>query len=158
MMKMTTRAARPPIHETNCGYTLIETLISLFLLATAILGVATLYVLSLHSSHGAVLHDFATLQSMDIAERIRANPVAVKAGYYLNLSAQPSGEDCISTHCTPEEMAKFDLREWNRQNSLLLPSGSGDISNPAGNQYKITIDWVDGDTTSSHSLIFYPKQ
>lgn len=147
-----------PVHTPIEGYTLIETVISLFLLTTALLGLSALYNLSLQSSHGAILHDFATLQAADMAERIRANPGAVIDGHYLGLSGEPSGADCTAVHCTPEAMARFDFREWNRQNSALLPSGSGSITRPAPDYYTITINWSDGDESPSHSLLFRPPQ
>ncbi len=140
------------------GYTLIETLISLFILTTALLGLGTLYNLSLQSSHGAILHDFATLQAADMAERIRGNPGAAVEGHYLGLSGEPSGADCTTTHCTPEEMARFDFREWNRQNGTLLPSGSGSVTRPSPEYYTVTIHWSDGDENPSHSLTFQPPK
>jgi len=142
----------------TAGYTMIETMISLFLLTTALLGLASLYALSLKSFHGTTLHDLATLQGLEMVERIRANPSAVDAGTYLGLSGEPSGTDCTTAHCSPENMAKFDFREWNQQNSIMLPSGNGDITNPTGSLYMITISWNDGDTTPSYSLTFFPRQ
>lgn len=139
------------------GYTLIETLISLFLLTTALLGLAAIYAISLKSSHGVTMHDLATLQGVDMVERVRANPSAVDAGTYPALSGEPSGTDCTTAHCNPENMARFDVREWNQQNASMLPSGNGAISNVAGGMYKVTITWDDRDTTSSYSLTFYPR-
>ncbi len=103
------------------------------------------------------MHDLATMQGMGMVERIRANPSAVDAGTYLGLSGEPSGTDCTTAHCDPENMARFDFREWNRQNASMLPSGTGDISNPAGNMYQVTITWADGEATPSYSLTFYPR-
>ncbi len=132
-------------------------MISLFLLTTALLGLAALYALSLQSSHGAILHDLATMQGVDMAERVRANPSAVGDGSYLALSGEPSGTDCEQSHCSPEEMARFDFREWNRQNAILLPSGEGAVTNPTEAEYKITITWIDGNATQSYSSHFYPR-
>lgn len=152
------QSAGNPLPAPAGGYTLIETVISLVLLTTALLGLGALYNLSLHSSHGAILHDFATLQAADMAERIRGNPSAVVHGHYLGLSGEPSGTDCTTAHCTPEEMARFDFREWNRQNSTLLPSGSGSITRTSPENYTATINWSDGDDSPSHSLIFRPPE
>ncbi len=137
------------------GYTLLETLISLFILTTTLLGFAALSTQALQTTRGAIQHDLATLQANDLVERIRANPAAVDSGTYLSLSGTPSGSDCGATSCTTEEMARFDLREWNSRNATLLPSGSGTISS-SGNEYIVTISWLDGTETTSYSLHFTP--
>lgn len=137
------------------GYTLIETLVALFILTTALLGFAALSTQALQATRGAIHHDLATLQASDLAERIRANPAAVDSGYYLSLSGTPAGSDCSAVDCTPQQMARFDLREWNSRNATLLPSGDGTISS-SGADYQITIQWQDGTTPTRYTLHFTP--
>ncbi len=137
------------------GYTLLETLIALFVLTTALLGFAALSTQALQATRGAIHHDLATLQAHDLVERIRANPAGVSAGIYLSLSGTPSGSDCSATECNPEQMARFDLREWNQRNAILLPSGSGTVERQ-GDTYQITLHWQSGPNPSSYTLPFVP--
>lgn len=133
------------------GFTLIETLIALFILTTALLGFASLSAQALQATRGAIYHDLATLQAIDLAERIRANPVAAASGSYLTLPPNPGASDCTQHYCDPTMMAKFDLHEWNQINATRLPSGEGSIRESAGD-YLITIEWLDGATASSYAL------
>ncbi len=137
------------------GYTLIETLVALFILATALLGFAALSTQALQATRGAIHHDLATLQANALVERIRSNPAAVDSETYPSLSGTPSGSDCSATSCTPEQMARFDLREWNSRNATLLPSGSGTISS-SGSTYIVTVSWMDGASSTSYALQFTP--
>ncbi|MBT3196313.1 MAG: type IV pilus modification protein PilV [Gammaproteobacteria bacterium] len=138
------------------GYTLIETLIALFLLTTSLLGYALLTGHALQTTQGAIFHDLATLQAVSLAERIRANPVGVADGEYLRLTATPSGSDCSATHCDPAAMARYDFREWNLQNRQLLPHGVGSISSPSEGLYQVTLEWMDHRVASHYSLHFSP--
>ncbi|MBT3836975.1 MAG: type IV pilus modification protein PilV [Thiotrichales bacterium] len=147
---------RHKISHSIIGYTLIETMISLLLLTTALLGLAQLYNLSLSATHGSIMNDLATLQAESMIERVRANPVAVTTGTYLSLTGEPSGTNCRTSHCSPTDLARFDFREWNEANRLLLPSGSGTITAVSSEQYQITIQWVDGDSSPYYSLLFIP--
>ncbi len=131
------------------GYTLIETLIALFVLTTALLGFAALSTQALQATRGALNHDFATLQAIDLAERMRANPAGL--AIYPTLSGTPSGTDCTTATCDPTDMARFDLREWNQRNEALLPSGSGQVS-LNDSLYQITIDWLEGTEQKQHTL------
>lgn len=137
------------------GYTLIETLIALFILTTTLLGFAALTTQSLQTTRTAQHHDLATLQATAMAERIRANPVAIQQNHYLNTSTLPTGPDCTSQTCSPAEMAHFDLREWNLRNATLLPGGEGGINSSSGH-YAITLQWQEGSATQQYQLMISP--
>ena len=137
------------------GFTLLETLISLFILTTALLGFAALSTQALQATRGAIHHDLATLQAIDMAERMRSNPLAVHSSSYFDLSGTPAGSDCSATSCDPTMMAKFDLREWNQRNTSLLPSGVGVIDN-RGDHIEITIQWQEGVASVEHTLQITP--
>ncbi|HIJ21544.1 MAG: type IV pilus modification protein PilV [Gammaproteobacteria bacterium] len=133
---------------------MIETLIALFLLTTALFGFAALTSHALQVTQGAIFHDLATIQASSMVERVRANPLAISAGHYLALSAIPSAADCVSNPCSPEEIATFDFSQWNQRNSTLLPNGVGSITSTAGGYYLITIQWSDRAASATHTLHF----
>lgn len=111
---------------------------------------------SLRSAHKAILDDHATLQAANLVERIRANPVAVIQGDYLTLSGEPDGPNCETNDCTPTQMARYDIRNWNQQNRQLLPDGTGTVTTSTDGHYRITIEWKSGEVSTTHQLSFHP--
>ncbi len=143
----------PPCH--GGGYTLIETLIALLILTTALLGFTALSLQAAQATRASIEADLATLQANTLAERIHANPEAVAGGDYLIATPGSAGKLCTSSFCSPAEMARFDLWEWNQGNTMLLPSASAEVT-AEGDLYQITIHWSSGGDSHSHQLLFAP--
>jgi type IV pilus assembly protein PilV len=137
----------------NTGFTLIEVLIAMMILAVGLLGLAALQASSLRNNQSAYYRSQATQLAYDIADRMRANVLA--SGTYRDMrpeNAQDQKDDClkVTTTCTPEKMAEHDLYEWNTAIQAILPSGDGDdnkaygrITSPDGITYTVTISWDD---------------
>jgi type IV pilus assembly protein PilV len=137
----------------NTGFTLIEVLIAMLVLAVGLLGLAGLQVASLKNNQSAYFRSQATQLAYDITDRMRTN----KLGNYNNQAA--TTDDCIASLCTPSQMAGYDLKQWSDQLSALLPSGQGIVCKDntpgdgasktahncdgAGNSYTIKIWWDD---------------
>ena len=140
----------------SAGFTLIEVLISIVVLAVGLLGLAGLQSTSLRNNLSAYNRSQATLLAYDLADRMRAN-IAGKATYTSILpDAATAKTNCLPTNmpasgCSPTEMAENDLFEWNRNlvaTSVLhlgLPLGAGTIveTNPSTGVYTINITWDD---------------
>lgn len=125
------------------GFSMVEVLISVFILAIGLLGLLNLQMTSLKNNHSAQLRTTATVLAYDMLERIRANKTA---DYALTMSATPSG-------ATTKDA---DLVEWISEISSALPSGDGSISY-SGNIITVTIQWDDsrgtgGSTKQSFSV------
>ena len=58
------------------GFTLIEVLIALIILSVGMLGIAGLYVHSMQAGRTSMLRHNAVTMAGDVADRIRANPIA----------------------------------------------------------------------------------
>lgn len=138
---------KPKRHCQHQGFSLLEVLIAIVVLAIGLLGVASLQMNSMGFTHSAYLRSQATLQVQNMADRMRSNLEGVKAGHYNNVdttfssSANPS---CFtaSVGCTPQEMAAFDEFEWQTANQALLPQGSGSVSGEGeGSIFTITVSW-----------------
>ena len=92
------------------GYTLIELMISVLIISIGVLGVVTLQSVSLRGNNGAYLKTQATFIAGDIIARMMANPDGVEAGAYTSISSSspPLDPDCISTGCSPDQLASQD--------------------------------------------------
>jgi type IV pilus assembly protein PilV len=123
-----------PRNKTS-GYSLLETIVAVLVLAIGILGLASLQSVGLRSQHTSTLSVQATQLAYDMAEKMRANKNRVDAGDYHSQTAPttpPSG--CLgSTGCAPTTMAQMDLYQWQQSLSQHLPGGSGSVcrDNPA---------------------------
>jgi len=124
----------------NTGFTLIEVLIAMLVLAVGLLGLAGLQATSLKNNQSAYNRSQATQLAYDLADRMRAN-VAGKTTYTTGTATATAA--CLTTAgCTKEAMAENDLKEWNDAISATLPSGAGTITVTTG-IYTITINWDD---------------
>lgn len=112
------------------GFTLVEILVSVFVLGIGLLGLSGLQVASLQNNHSAYLRSQATLLAYDMADRMRANLTAVRSLDYNQATATLNGNCSNATGCSPAEMAQNDLYEWSHSSSptsvaRLLPNGAG---------------------------------
>jgi type IV pilus assembly protein PilV len=131
------------------GYAMLEVLISLIVIAIAMLGAISLQLTSLKMSKSASFHTQAVLLSAEIAERIEANKTAALAGsYVVAMSSIPTaaGADCLMVPCSATELAKFDLAQWTTRIAATLPGSRWRISRtPSSNPatYTISVYWQD---------------
>ena len=94
------------------GFSLLEVLISLFVMSVGLLGLGSLQVASLKGATNAHSRTIATMYAMDIADRMRANPLGVKGGFYGASISCEGGKFCRNNkYCTPQQLANFDLQE-----------------------------------------------
>ena len=101
------------------GFTMIEVLVSILVLAIGLLGMAALQTTALRNSQEAYVKSQATILAYEIADKIRAN---------WNVTPASAAQDtnCTSTTgCTEQAMANNDLFEWAKKIATYLPGGSG---------------------------------
>jgi type IV pilus assembly protein PilV len=136
----------------NAGFTLIEVLIAMVVLAIGLLGLAGLQVTSLRNNLSAYNRSQATQLSYDLADRMRANSSV--GGRYLTTFMAPTAATCttndspckacasVENPCTREQLAVKDLFEWNSALTSTLPSGTGTVT-ITGAVYTIAVKWDD---------------
>lgn len=107
------------------GVTMVEVLVSIVIVAIGILGLTALQGVSLRNTTSASLRSTASVLAHDMADRLRANPDGVLAGYYHGLPAAPTQTDCESKSCSDQEQAKYDYWRWNQEVANTLPKGVG---------------------------------
>ena len=159
--------------KSNAGFTLIEVLVAMVVLAVGLLGLAAVQATSLKNNQSAYFRSQATQLAYDITDRMRANKVGVAAGNYNNQAA--TNNNCNTGTCTPAQMAGYDLARWNAELAAQLPSGEGVVcldSTPtqgssktahgctnSGRAYAVKIWWDDsrdGTASQKFTMSFQP--
>ncbi|MEX1213819.1 type IV pilus modification protein PilV [Saccharospirillum sp.] len=132
-----------PIVSKQSGYSLIEVLVTVVVLAVGLLGVAGVQALGLRTANVALDHNRVTVLATDMAERIRANPIGFRDDHYsvtMDEANPPPAATC-SEACTPETRAGSDLAGW-YDRLMELDQASAVIETNAS-VAQITINWVD---------------
>jgi len=128
--------------KNSSGFTLVEVLIAMLVLATGLLGLAGLQATSLGNNLSAYNRSQATQFVYDLADRIRANSSALDTYSTIAPADAVENQDClITTGCSPADMAQQDLFEWNRMLESALPNNNVTIVTAPGGMITITISW-----------------
>jgi len=129
------------------GFSLLEILITLFLLTLWLLASAGVQSASLQFNKAAQFRTQAVYFATDIAERMQANKTGATAGNYAYDGAVVNPPtDCTTVACAPDEVAALDLSEWSARVTATLPSATVSVTPDAiGNPvtYTIVVSWVD---------------
>jgi len=147
------------ILKKQCGFTLLEVLISMMILSIGLLGLGGLQIASLKGTGNAHSRNVANMLALELADRMRANPNGVEGGFYDDAVDCNAGITVCRTNtfCTAQQVAIFDLQEIDCGTggaggiTNLLVGGSLQIVCPAGTcataanvrhaQHDITISW-----------------
>jgi type IV pilus assembly protein PilV len=128
------RSARTVPNRRSAGFTLLESLISILILAVGLLGLAGLYVTGAQNNKSASLRTLATYQAYDMSDRMRVNIGALTVISptipYYHLPTATQHATCYTATCTSQQMAENDYYEWNdpassSSNPRVLPGGYG---------------------------------
>lgn len=151
---------------TRCnGFTILEVLIALLVLMMGMVAIAGAQTMAMSHNHSAFLRSQAIIQAHDMADRLYANPDAVKNGSYGVTQSNPTpcltslgagDENLALVDCTADELAYYDLKEWNDTNANVLPSGAGTVTGPVNGIYTITLTWTDNEQSESFSFEVKP--
>jgi type IV pilus assembly protein PilV len=117
------------------GFSLIEALVAVLIVAIGLLGMGQLTLTGLRESAAALTRTEAVYLISDMMERIRANPDARDAydcASYVSAPAErgcaPSGAPAIQ--CTARELAEDDLARWQSLARDALPLAAAGACNP----------------------------
>jgi type IV pilus assembly protein PilV len=124
--------------QTQKGNTLIEVLISVLIMSIGMLGIAGLQAFSMSNSHQASMRSQAVILARDMADRMRANRIAVRAAAPNNYgTVAPVKNNCrpvyvantvaVPVACTPTQLAADDVWDWRARATQQLPSGEGEV-------------------------------
>jgi type IV pilus assembly protein PilV len=118
------------ITDFESGFSMLEVLIALFVLALGLLGLLSLQMTSLKNNHSAQMRTTATVLAYDILDRIRLNKTE---NYAFLLSS-------TATQGTAQK--DKDIYAWINEISSTLPSGAGGIT-INGDIVTVQVQWDD---------------
>jgi type IV pilus assembly protein PilV len=108
------------------GFTLLEILVAMLVLAIGLLGLAGLMTSSMRNNLSASHRTQATWMAYDIVDRMRANRAsAVIGGYNTSMGA---GAICFPAATTGTATPALDIAAWKNQLACALPAGDGSIT------------------------------
>jgi len=136
--------------DTSAGFTMVEVLVALVVLAIGLLGIAGLLLTSLQSGRTATYRTQAVNLAADLADRIRMNRTATGGYGTLFDDAVIMVPACDTTGgCSDAELAATDLSRWKATLAQLLPNGQGQVvvTPPLGtgepDNYVISVRWTE---------------
>lgn len=135
------------------GFTLLEVLVALVVLAIGLLGAAGIVLNSTRMASSSYLSAAAQQYAYEITDKMRANQAALQAGNYAIASGASASYsiDCSQTTCTSANMAQYDLAQW-LDEVQTLPNGMASITTAAsGSMTNVTVNIGWGDVRL-HSL------
>lgn len=136
---------------------MLEILITLVIVATALLGTAGLQVYAMRVGQSGQFRTQAVFLASDIAERMEANKAAAVAGSYAVAATDtPSitAADCAANSCDSATLSSWDISQW--ENAIVdvgLPQANWQINQTTvGNPstYEIVIGWTDRRTDTNY--------
>ena len=139
------------IAKKSAGFTLVEVLVSLIILAIGVMGLISLQVGTLQANQAVSQRSQAVWAASDIVERMRANRTAVLNGEY-NLALSNDAPTSL------DNLSAADLSDWIDYLETWLPEGDGAVNyNPGSGLVTVTIQWDDSamrDGSSEKQFVF----
>ncbi len=126
------------IRPNQNGFSLLEILVCVFILAVGLLGLASLQAFSIRGSMGSEHRSQAVLIAYDMMERLRSNRAAAIADAYDIVldDDRPKGDGA-------PPLADDDLDNWFTNSLSILPAGDASISCDASGRCTVLIQWND---------------
>lgn len=130
---------RMPVKQS--GFTLLEVLVAMLVLAIGLLGLAGLMASSMRNNLSASHRTQATWMAYDIVDRMRSNRAgAMTGGYATAMGTAATCSTAVPTGTVPAQ----DIAAWKNQLACSLPAGNGSIAvDTATRVATILIQWND---------------
>ena len=137
------------------GFALIEVLVAVVVLSVGILGVLALQLNALAYSHSAYVTSVASVQAMDLEERMRANSAAADTYAAIDpdeIKASEASDACqAGDACSAEALAEYDMHRWVANTRRLFPATLKISLETAGaGVYELVLEWHERDRDDMH--------
>ncbi len=150
---------------THSGFTLVEVLVSVFVLALGVIGAAGMQLSALRTIRQSGFQTNAVQLASELAEKMRANSSQIRLtddqnpylgiNYQSSVGASPELQaNCFESNCEADQLASFDVYEWEKRLASSLPSARAVVCHDAdpwdagARRYKWACDGSSSDTSS----------
>lgn len=141
----------------QAGVGLIEVLVSILITSFALLGLAGLQITSLRYQKVAQFRTAASQYAADMADRVRANVAAAKAGNYVTSVSDKLGDNATvaacATGCTTAQIAAQDIYNWRLGLKQAMAGGWGEITGDATAGFFITVYFKEPDKSRTSTAL-----
>ena len=146
MFNTSSMPTAPLLHNRQRGTSMIEVLLSMFVVGGVLLNVGGYQVISVKNANSAETRHRASVLVYELVERMRSNLVAVQGGFYNELAVN-GGEEAIecSAGCSSADISALDAYEWG-QKIERLPNGQGSVTHQGNNRFKVSVSWQEQNT------------
>lgn len=115
------------------GFSLVEILVSVFVLAVGVIGAAAMQLSALRTSQQSAFQTAALSFASELADKMRSHPQQMqlpdRANPFLNIDFESThdrsegevGGSCFATDCKVDELVQFDIEEWSQRVRTALP-------------------------------------
>jgi len=121
------------------GFTLVEVLVTIIIMAIGLLGVAGLQLAGMRSNHSAYLRTQATIAVYDLADRMRAHPAEFNGSSFSTASA--SGNEVFEAWA--DELQRSGLHAPASGALGEVDCSAGDDNTCNSGNCRITVRWDD---------------
>lgn len=129
------------------GFTLLEVLVTMVIMAIGLLGLAALMASSLRNNHSAYQRTQAAFLAYDIIDRMRVNRVMA-----VNTSASINYNVAIGSASGSANLALADVNDWKTALASTLPTGDGSVAVvPATGATTVIVQWNDSRGTGGNN-------
>ena len=134
------------VKQNGFGYSLIEVLVALFVLALGVMGAAALQMNALKFNQTSSVRTQATFLAYQMTDRMRANRKAARDGAYVQAmsASKPTGSS----------VAQTDIAEWLTDIEAQLPNGGDGAIAQNGDVFTVTVQWSEARTGGSDTQQF----
>ncbi len=130
------------------GFSMVEVLVTLFILSVGLLGLATLQTYAFKANNAAVWRSQSASHAYEILERMRVNRDAAIAGNY---DVALGG---VGVLVAGANVAQIDIFQWRQKLDAVLPGAQGGINCPVAalGACTVTVRWQDVLAADSSTL------
>lgn len=120
-------------HAASKGFSLIEVLVSVLVLAVGVIGTAGMQLAAMRTGTQSSFQTAAVQLASELADKMRANSASMKAADtgnpYIGIDFQGGPEpgaapskSCYTDTCNSQELAQFDIHAWQSKLAAALPN------------------------------------
>lgn len=131
--------------STSKGVSLVEVMVSVFILSIGLLGIAAMQATGLSNNQSSLERTQAVVHTYSILDAMRGNVVAARAGAYtIGMTCAPPAGGTLATN---------DIANWINDIRASNQAACGMIESLGNNTFRVTVRWNDSRGTAGSGAL-----